>query len=283
MPKVVADEIAAIRNLAVYDYLEEADELVHRTLKNGVRAPLAQRCRASRTSLARGGTADSRTDQGGRHLVCGAASSPVRATGPVNGSAVPADEGAWRQLPVAVAGRVLSSRLHRLPSAPGEPRPGPRSGPLPRRGPGAPRRPRDATRSPQVAPGCLGRVRGSAQTRTRSPDRGPAVGRDAPKAGTSWARWGRGMATADTWGRLIQQASPDPGATAVRGRLAYRPPVESVLSGIYANPSGFTKGASYLEAFASPCMSRPSTSTSPSAGGSGAAPARTRRVGVYLI
>lgn len=36
MPEVVADEIAAIRNLAVYDYLEEADELVYRTLKNGV-------------------------------------------------------------------------------------------------------------------------------------------------------------------------------------------------------------------------------------------------------
>lgn len=33
MPEVVADEIAAIRNLAVYDYLEEADELVYRTLK----------------------------------------------------------------------------------------------------------------------------------------------------------------------------------------------------------------------------------------------------------
>jgi hypothetical protein len=33
---VVADEIAAIRNLAVYDYLEEADELVYRTLRNGV-------------------------------------------------------------------------------------------------------------------------------------------------------------------------------------------------------------------------------------------------------
>lgn len=36
MPEVVADDIAGIRNLAIYEYLEDADELVYRTLSNGV-------------------------------------------------------------------------------------------------------------------------------------------------------------------------------------------------------------------------------------------------------
>lgn len=36
MPEFVADEIAGLRNLAVYDYGMEADEFVYRTLRNAV-------------------------------------------------------------------------------------------------------------------------------------------------------------------------------------------------------------------------------------------------------
>lgn len=46
MPEFVSDEIADIRNLAIYEYGTDADELVYRTLSNSVPA--------SRTGLERG-------------------------------------------------------------------------------------------------------------------------------------------------------------------------------------------------------------------------------------
>jgi hypothetical protein len=61
------------------------------------------------------------------------------------------------------------------------------------------------------------------------------------------------MATANEWGRLIERrAVPALGPVAVRGRLVYRVPVDGILAGIYADLSGFTKGASYLWVFAQP-------------------------------
>lgn len=60
------------------------------------------------------------------------------------------------------------------------------------------------------------------------------------------------MPRADDWGHAIRAEALGLGLNGVRGRLAYRVPVGPLLVGVYANPSGWSKGRSYLEAFVQP-------------------------------